>query len=71
MNCGHVKASRNDSQRYHKLIKALNLPACTKKPYCFDFSDVFALDDFELGRTSVVCHSIDTGDHKPIKQQPY
>lgn len=31
--------------------------------------DVFALDDSELGRTSLVKHSIDTGDHPPIKQQ--
>ena len=32
--------------------------------------DVFALNDSELGRTSLVKHSIDTGDHPPIKQQP-
>ena len=32
--------------------------------------DVFALDDSELGRTSLVQHAIDTGDHPPIKQQP-
>lgn len=77
-NCAHVKAF-DDSQRCHKLLKALNLPACKLKSeelgklkaLLCDFSYVFALDDSELGRTSVVCHSIDTGDHKPIKQQPY
>ena len=31
---------------------------------------MFAVDDSELGRTSLVQHTIDTGDHPPIKQQP-
>ena len=33
--------------------------------------DVFALDESELGCTSVLCNSIDTGDHRPLKLQPY
>ena len=78
-DCAHVKALRDDSQCCSKLIKALNLPASKLnsgetdklKALLLKFSDVFALDDSELGRTSVVCHSIDTGDRKPIKQQPY
>ena len=36
-----------------------------------EFADVFALDDSELGCTDVLQHCIDTGDHTPIKQQPY
>ena len=32
---------------------------------------MFALDDSELGCTSLVQHSIDTGDQLPVKQQPY
>jgi hypothetical protein len=36
-----------------------------------EFSDVFALDNSEVGCTDVVKHSIDTGDHAPFKQQPY
>ena len=32
---------------------------------------MFALDDSELGCTDVLTHVIDTGDHAPIKQQPY
>ncbi len=31
-------------------------------------SDVFALDNSELGHTDVVQHFVDTGDHRPIKQ---
>ena len=33
-----------------------------------DFADVFALDPSELGSTGLVKHSIDTGDHAPIRQ---
>jgi len=35
------------------------------------YSDVFALNDSELGCTDIVQHVIETGDHPPIKQQPY
>ena len=34
-------------------------------------TDIFALNDSELSCTSVVTHKIDTGDHSPVKQQPY
>ena len=33
-------------------------------------NDVFALNEFELGRTSLVSHKVDTGEHSPIKHQP-
>ena len=32
------------------------------------YADVFALDSSELGTTELVTHSIDTGQHHPIKQ---
>ena len=31
-------------------------------------ADVFALNESELGYTTVVEHHVDTGDHAPIKQ---
>lgn len=70
-----MKASKSDPQRYHKLLEALNLPACELnaedmgklEALLLDFSDVFALNDSELGRTSIVRHSIDTGEHKPFR----
>ena len=34
------------------------------------YFDTFALDSNELGTTDVVTHSIDTGDHRPVRQQP-
>ena len=35
-----------------------------------DNSDIFAVDESELGYTTVVKHSVDTGDPPPIKQSP-
>ena len=34
-------------------------------------TDVFALDESELGCTDVVFHKIEMGDHAPIRQPPY
>jgi len=36
-----------------------------------NYATLFVQDDNDLGRTSLVSHTIDTGDHPPIKQQPY
>ena len=36
-----------------------------------EYSDVFALNDSELGCTDVICHRIETGDHVPVRQPPY
>ena len=41
------------------------------KAFLIENADVFALDNKELGRTDIVTHCIDTGDHKPIHQTPY
>ena len=35
-----------------------------------EFRDVFADGSSDIGRTSLTSHKIDTGDRKPIKQQP-
>ena len=35
-----------------------------------DYQDVFATSAEDLGRTNIVQHRIDTGDHPPIKQHP-
>ena len=51
------KFSESENQQLHDLIH--------------EFSDVFALDDSELGCTDIVYHVIETGDHPPIKQQAY
>ena len=36
-----------------------------------EYRDIFALSPEELGRTGLVKHRIYTGDHQPIRQQPY
>lgn len=33
-----------------------------------DYKDVFSLHELDLGRSTVVKHSINTGSHKPIRQ---
>lgn len=33
------------------------------------FTDIFSRDDYDIGRTPLVEHYIDTGDHRPIRQQ--
>ena len=35
-----------------------------------EFNDVFALDPMEVGRTDLVQHYINTGEHAPVKQPP-
>ena len=36
-----------------------------------EYRDIFALSPEELGRTGLVRHRDDTGDHAPIRQHPY
>ena len=76
--CAHVSTNNDDPECFHKLLKALDLPESKLTPEEMTelkgllkvSTDVFALNDSELGCTSVVHHSIDTGNHAPIKQQP-
>ena len=74
-----VPRSQFDDERNQKLLKAikLNQSDLTGKQFndlkavMLEASDVFALDNSELGRTNLVKRTIDTGDNPPIKQQPY
>ena len=36
-----------------------------------EYRDIFALKPEELGRTGLVQHRIDTGDHPPVRQRPH
>ena len=36
-----------------------------------EFAEIFALNPSELGRTDLIRHVINTGDHPPIKQLPH
>ena len=79
--CSQVTTRRQtklQEDRKTKLKAMLNLPGENLTPEQFqqlekklmDNADVFAIDESELGHTTVVKHSIDTGEHPPIKQCP-
>ena len=38
------------------------------KELLVEFADVFSMHDYDIGRTDLVYHRIDTGDHRPIRQ---
>ena len=68
----------SDQEREAQLLdtlgtSGLRLPAGERdflQSLLVEFADLFALDNTELGRTSVVAHQINTGDSRPIKQYP-
>ena len=74
-----VQAESYPTSRIEKLLQILCHPLEKLsaeeneqlKALLVEFSDVFALDDTELGCTQLVEHSINTGDNAPIRQQPY
>ena len=78
--CAQITAEEpdNDERNVH-LLDALGFSQGDLTAEEFDelksllceFSDVFALESSELGCTDCVQHVIETGDHPPIKQQPY
>ena len=74
-----VQATCNSPDKIEENVDALSLPATNLsadqmsqvKALIAEFPDVFALSDAELGCTNLIKHCVDTGDHLPIKQQPY
>ena len=76
--CASVKALINTPERYERLRSVLDFPDTLDayqienfKQLLMKSTDVFALNDSELGCTDVVSHNIDTGDKLPVKQPPY
>ena len=74
-----VGAVSEDNDRFERLVSLLEISAnklnrgqmWELRDMLHEYSDIFALTDQELGCTSIVRHSIDTGEHRPIKRQPY
>ena len=71
-DAAHVKSLEISPARVKQVLVALdlhteNLTQEERQNLVSDFADVFAL----LGRTDMVVHTIHTGDHPPIKHQPY
>ena len=68
-----VEADSDNTDRFVEVLGSKLSPDQMQKlkSLLHDYSDFFALTDQELGCTGIVRHSIDTGEHRPIKQQPY
>jgi hypothetical protein len=71
-----VKAVFNTPERIDQIVDALSLPITKLSSDQSSqlkalVADVFALNDAELGCTDLIKHSVDTGDHAPIKLRPY
>ena len=76
--CASVKALINSPEHYEWLQNVLDFPDDLNSFQVEQFkqsikksTDIFALNDSELGCTNVICHSIDTGDKPSVKQPPY
>ena len=67
-----------DQERDQQLLTALKVDALelssdeqrSLSSLLMEFSHLFAVDNLELGRTSLVAHHINTGDSLPIRQPP-
>ena len=79
VQCASIEAILKTPERSAELQRILGVGSTSLskgqktelKQLIAEYSDVFALSDHELGCTDIVCHSIDTGNAPPIKQQPY
>ena len=73
-----IAREKGCSGREEELWTALDLDAADLRvtecellhSLVMEFSDVFALNSSELGRTSITTHKIDTGDSPPLRQPP-
>ena len=68
----------SQTDRKKRLLQQLELDLSHLRPLqqiqlqvlLVSFADVFALDAAELGTTDLINHSINTGDHPPVRQPP-
>ena len=75
---GSQEPTINPSKRAEQLLSELNIEDTLGvqqldqlKAVVSSFSDVFALDSSELGKTDLIKHRIDTGGQGPVRQLPY
>jgi len=66
-----VTSTRLDLDRLQIEPSLANTDKASLLSLIHDFPSLFVQDYNDLGRTSLITHSIDTGEHQPIKQQPY
>ena len=66
-----IQASTSMEQLWKNLdLKEVSLHQKDQAKLVEKYSELFALNSAELGCTTLSEHSIDTGDHQPIKQLP-
>ena len=78
-HCAKVSTEELSDAHKQSVLQALSLSQgeltnqefIDLKTLMLQSADVFALDSSELGHTDLVQHTIDTGEHPLIKQQPY
>ena len=76
INIKRLESMTKHNDRVDELLRQLNLHlehlTQTQHGELIDlissYADTFALDPSELGKTHLVTHSINTGEHQPIRQ---
>ena len=66
-SCAHANDLQTD-QLKADIFMAYEEPL---KGLLMEFSDIFAPNNYEIGRTHLIKHSIDTQGHGPIRHRPY
>ena len=75
---GAQSSEESIADRQERLAEMVDMSASALSPeqvaevtqWLLQHHDIFALDESDLGRTSLVEHDIYTGDHPPIRQLP-
>jgi len=73
---GNVTRPENDGNLDHVKDILKSLKGLTEKQrraveeLLQEFQDLFSRSESDVGRTKIIQHHIDTGDHRPIKQRP-
>ena len=65
-----IQSVQSSNFHEHKQLGVKEAESKELKQVVKEFSKLFALDSSELGRTTATLHTINTGDHPPIKQPP-
>ena len=66
-----------ESVKSVKAVNELDLSKVTKemkaplRELLQEYSDIFSEQGYDIGKTDVIQHHIDTGDHRPIRLRPY
>ena len=77
MNAVECLAELNEEQNEEEFKKSLKIGTLEQqqeeilKELLFEYRDLCALSTTKLGKTGVIKHRVDTGEHEPIAGKPY